>query len=373
MTTAAPINVLHISTPKTWRGGEQQIAYLLGSLPENEVHNIVLAPENSVLSHYCQKQGVQHLSLPTKFPAKLLNPFRLKRLCQAHDIHLIHLHDAHAHSLAIYSVVFARLALPFILSRRVDFPIQPNWFSRFKYNHHRIQAIICVSEVIQDILTSQVQHPQKLEVVHSGIDLDRFSGIQLQGKLRQAWQVPEDRWLIGNTSAIADHKDYFTFVDTAEYLLNQKLKAHFFIIGSGPEKAQIQQYITEKGLRDHIHLTGFREDLPSLLPELDCYLMSSKTEGLGTSILDAFAAGVPVVATQAGGIPEMVIHEETGLLAPIGNPEALGKAVLRLLENAEIRNQIIKGAAHKVEDFSKEKMAERTLGVYQRGLENDSP
>ena len=368
MTPTAPINVLHISTPRTWRGGEQQIAYLLGSLPENEVHNIVLTPEDSVLSHYCQKADIQHLSLPTEFPARLGNPFRLKQLCQEHAIHLIHLHDAHAHSLAIYSVVFAGLSIPLILSRRVDFPIKTNWFSRFKYNHQQIQAIICVSKAIQNILKAQLHNPRKLEVVHSGIDLNRFRGVQPQGKLREVWQVPDDNWLIGNTSALADHKDYFTFVDTAEYLLNQRLKAHFFVIGDGPEKAQIQQYILEKGLQDHIHLTGFREDLASLLPELDCYLMTSKTEGLGTSILDAFAARVPVIATQAGGIPEMIVHEETGLLAPIGDAQALGKAVYRLVENSELRNQIIQGAARKVKDFSQEKMAEQTLKVYQSVL-----
>ncbi len=371
MTEYPPINVLHVSTPKTWRGGEQQIAYLLSELPAKEINNSVLCPSEAPLANYCKRNGIAHYPLPKRFPTKLSNPFRLKKISQEWDIDLIHLHDAQAHTLAIYSALFAKLPIPLVLSRRVDFPIKSNAFSYFKYNHAQVKAIICVSETIKNVLRDQINNPEKLHVVHSGIDLSRFAKVKNEGKLRQEWDIPKDYWLIGNTSAIADHKDYWTFVNTADYLLKQGLKARFFIIGDGPEKAEIQHYIRKKQLQDAIHITGFREDIETILPELDIYLMTSKTEGLGTSILDAFGANVPVVATRAGGIPEMVSHEENGLLADTHDEKGLGKAVLRLVKNKDLKNKLIQGAQNTVKDFSKAKMGEETFEVYQSVLNGE--
>lgn len=359
------IKVLHVSTPRSWRGGEQQIGYLLEGLPGDQVNNLVMTPQGSKLAEFCERNGFHLKFLPKGGLANLSNPFRLKTICDDQDIDLIHLHDAHAHTLAIYSAVLAKLPVPLVLSRRVDFPIKSNSLSYFKYNHAQVKAIVCVSEAIKRILREQINNPEKLEVIHDGIDLGRFIGKEEQNRLRLEWSVPENYQIIGNVAAIADHKDLYTFVDTAEYLFNQGLKARFFIIGDGPQREAIQGYINEKGLGETILITGFREDISQILPELDLYLMTSKTEGLGTSVLDAFVAGVPVVATEAGGIPEMVSHEENGLLAEVGDIIGLGDAVLRLDQNESLKDRLVKRAREQVKAFSKEKMAEKTLLTYQ--------
>ncbi len=362
---ADPINVLHISTPKSWRGGEQQIAYLLEGLPSDQINNVVLTPEDSKLARFCTSKGFSVKFLPQGKFTQLYNPFQLKAICDSNQIDLIHLHDSHAHTLAIYSALLAKLPVPLVLSRRVDFPIQSNPFSYFKYNHAQIKAILCVSEAIKGILMAQINNPEKLEVVHSGIDLHRFAGKGGQNRLRREWHLAEDHKIIGNVAAIADHKDFYTFIDTAELLLKKGLKAYFFVIGDGPDKDAIQAYINTKQLSEKVFITGFREDVTEVLPELDLFLMTSKTEGLGTGLLDAFAARVPVVSTNAGGIPEIVSHGENGYLTEVGDFTGLADSVLKLIRDKSLQNHFIKAAQERVKAFSKEKMAEKTLSVYQ--------
>ncbi|PSR06515.1 MAG: hypothetical protein BRD49_00095, partial [Bacteroidetes bacterium SW_10_40_5] len=362
-------HILHISTPKTWRGGEQQLAYLLQELPQYGVKNMVLTHQNSVLTHYCKKNQITHNALAASFPVKLLNPFLLKKLCKKNHIDLIHVHDAHAHTLAIYAATIAGNKAPIVVSRRVDFPIKDHWLSRYKYNHPLIKKILCVSNEIKRITIPGIKEPDKLEVVYSGVDTNHFAD-QTKGQiLRSTFQIGEEYWLIGNTSVIAEHKDYFTFVDVAGEVIRQGIKAKFIIIGSGPKEEAVKSYIKSKGLENEVLFTGFRDDAKHLLLELDILLMTSKTEGLGTSILDAMAAHIPVIATQAGGIPEMIHHEATGLLAPVGASQTLAECIKRLIADRDLSQHLVRnGHQLLLRKFSKEQMAKATYDQYQSVL-----
>ncbi len=211
-----------------------------------------------------------------------------------------------------------------------------------------------------------MESPEKCVTVHSGIDLRRFSIPFDKSKIRREFNLPETAWLIGNTSALADHKDYFTFLDTARLIVDQGLYCRFIIMGEGDMKAELQSYTRKLELENHIVFTGFRHDLPELLPGLDVFLITSKTEGLGTSILDAWACKVPVVATEAGGIPEMVEHEITGLLSPVKDSSSLASHVIKYVKNPNLTREISESAYLKLHKFfTKKQTAEKTLEVYQ--------
>jgi glycosyltransferase involved in cell wall biosynthesis len=360
MAANTELTVLHVSTPTTWRGGEQQLAYLVDELPG--IKHLLLTPPESRLAQHCVACG--HVWLPLQKKGLLARVFQLKRVVRKYKADLLHVHDAKAHTLA-YVATLLGMRARVIVSRRVDFPVQSNPFSQRKYTHPAVKRIAAVSQAIADIVCEQLPLQDRVTVIHSGVDTTRFEGKTSSGRLRHDWDVPNDHWLIGNTSAVADHKDYRTFVDTAAYVQAQGLRATFFIIGDGPEAEAIQQYINAQGMHATVFMTGFREDVTDLVAELDLYLMTSKTEGLGTSVLDAFAAEIPVVATQAGGIPEMVQHTETGLLAPVGQPQALGEALLQLTQEPDLRRTLVANARNALSDFSKEKMAARTKALYQ--------
>jgi L-malate glycosyltransferase len=177
--------------------------------------------------------------------------------------------------------------------------------------------------------------------------------------------LPGDCILIGNVSALAPHKDYLTFICTAEKLLKINPNLHFVIIGEGSERSIIEKEIKIRNLSGKISLTGFKTNVPELLKELDVLLLTSKTEGLGTSILDAFASGLPVVATKAGGIPEIVEHRVNGLLAETGDAQALADMVESMLRENNFRKSLADNAYVRVRDFDYKVTAAKILEVYK--------
>ena len=361
------MRVLHFSSAQTWRGGEQQIAYLFEELEKLGVQQWIFCRKGSALAEHCLFQNWPHFTYWKGFSINPFIGFQLKKLCTQLNVDLVHLHDSHSHTFAYMSALVGNQT-PYILSRRVDFPVKNSILSRKKYNHSSIKKIISVSHKVQAILAPAIKDATKLNVVHSGIDLSKFK-YESTGILRKEFGIPDTTSIIANVAAIAPHKDYFTFVDTAAILLEKQTNLHFFIIGGdGGEATAIQTYIEKKGLQSFITSIGFRKDIPKILPEVDVFLFTSKEEGLGTSVLDALACKVPIVATNAGGIPEMITPQKNGLLAPIGDSLQLAKHVTTILSKKEIANNFIENGAVVVQSFDKAKTAKKTYDIYRNCL-----
>ena len=355
--------ILQISSITNWRGGEQQVAYLITELRALGKEVYMVVAKRSKLEQFCIDNNFQYTTIRFGNGYNLLAAWKLKVITDRHQIDLIHMHCSPSHTLAIFSNLLGNKA-KMVLSRRVDFPIKDNLFSIKKYNFSQIENILCVSNKINNIISPVIKNQAKIKTVYSGIDLNKFSTTKGQ-ILRKQYGIDKENILIGNIASIANHKDYFTFIDTAEMLLKGGLKAKFLIIGDdGGEEQQIRTCVKEKHLENDIIFTGFRADINKIFPELDIFLFTSKEEGLGTSVLDAMASGVPIVATQAGGIPEMVTNEQNGLLCSIKNPEALAGAIIRVVQNDELRESIVKNGRTTAQKFSKEKTAAETMACY---------
>lgn len=358
-----PLNILHVSTAHTWRGGEQQIAYLYEELQRLGQQQTILCAESSALAEKAQAEGWNYVTAPKKGSISIPYARKLAQLSSGFDI--IHIHDSHAHNNAVLSTFFGNKT-PMVLHRRVDFPVSNNIFSRYKYNHPQIKKIICVSDAIKAIMLPAISEKSKLVTIHSGVDTDRV--FKADGRLHWEYNLPDNIRLIGNVAALAPHKDYFTFLNAAHAIWQHRPDNdfRFVIIGEGGMRPQIEHEIQKLGLQDMVIMTGFRKDLSEVIPELDIFLITSETEGLGTSIIDAFLAGVPVVATAAGGISEIVEHEKTGLLAPVKDAGELAEQVEKLLDNATLAQQLTANARQKAATFSKQRMAEQILRQYRQ-------
>lgn len=357
--------ILHIATALSWRGGEQQVAYLLTET-RDDVQNYVLCSTGSKMAIFCNKENIPCIEQPKSSGFDLAYAKKIKSTCVQLGIDLIHVHDAHAHSFSILAAILFRNKVGIVLSRRVDFPIKNNWFSSLKYNHKSILKILCVSDTIKEITSRGIKEKGKLATVYSGIDLQKFN--TKNDQLRKELKLSNEVKLIVNTSALADHKDYFTFLDVAEKVIEQYKEVYFLIMGTGPMEQEIKAYAQGKKLNNQLQFLGFRNDIPQILAGTDLFLITSKTEGLGTSILDAFACEVPVVGTNGGGIVELIEHEKTGLLCEVKNVQEISSAVIRILDNKKLRDQLVKGAFEKVQLFSKSNTAQSTLKHYRELL-----
>jgi L-malate glycosyltransferase len=365
------IRVLHLSSERSWRGGEQQIAYLIDELGKIGVENFIACRKGSSFETYCREKSWNHYALNFTPPFDIRTAWQIGRICRRNRIHILHMHTSYGHTMGTLSTIFGN-EIKMVLSRRVDNPIRNNWFTMWKYNHPSIRKIITVSDAIREIMERKISDRSRLLTIHSGIDTSRFRNIVDKNYFREKYHIDEKTLIIGNTSALSDHKDYPTFLKVAGYLRDKGIMAVFFIIGTGELEENIKSMIDQAHLGDHVIMTGFLRNLGEILPGLDIFLMTSKTEGLGTSILDAFASGVPVVATRAGGIPEMVINEKTGMLSPIGDFQDLGENIIRLARDVELRNELVINAGKMVmENFSRERTAAMTLEVYRKILFNE--
>ena len=363
MTFFDDMKVLHLSSEKSWRGGEQQMAYLIEELQRLGVHSSVASRPGSAFEKWCREKKIPCEAIEFRNDFDFASALRLKKYCSKEHFDLIHLHSSRSHGIAFLASLMGNKT-PLVLSRKVDFKLKRNFFSRWKYNHSRIKKIICVSDKIRDIVGRSIRHPEKCVTVYDGIDLERFAGKGMRGVVRKQLGIVDDEIIIGNIAAIAPHKDYFTFLDTVT-ILNGKIKAKYFISGEGPLRNEIEKRISALHLQKDVFLLGFRNDIENVFADLSLLLYTSKEEGLGSTLLDAMSYGLPIVTTEAGGIPEIVMNGFNGLTAPVGDPQKLSEQVMLILSDHSLREKMISNGKKFVRDFSKDKMAERTLEIYK--------
>jgi len=356
--------IVHISSATTWRGGEQQIAYLLVELSKKNIDQILFCPKNSPLFHFCINHTIPVSTYRRISGVDLLFALKIKLFCSKAIKPIIHVHDSHSHTNAFISSFIWNNKTPIIVHRRVSFTVNRGIFLAFKYRHKSVVRIICVSDYVRQIVDDTLGESGKTITIYDGIDLTRFEWKSGKNLLHTQFHISSKLRLIGNISALTKEKDLFTFIDTAEILLLRHSDIIFIIIGDGPDKQAITEYIKLKKLDNKVLLTGFIENIPYVLQELNLFLFTSVNEGLGTSILDAFACKVPVVSTCAGGIPEIVKNNFTGLTTPIRQPIAMADAVDTILSNSEFRNIIISNAFAFVKDFSIVKTTSEIINIY---------
>lgn len=356
--------IAHIISPKSWRGGEQQAVNVYEELDKLGIYQIFVCPKGSITEQYCKDHGFNYYAFPKRLALDLGFAKNLSRVCRKEGIDILHPHDSGAHTLSILSIDIFRNPCDVLLQRRVDFPVSKSLFSRYKYNHPRIKKILCVSNAIKEILKPDIKRQELLQVVYEGIDPSKFV-LPAGDTLRKEFSIPASSPIIANVAALAPQKDYFTFIDTVKILVNDGLEATFMAFGNGPQEAEIMAYAKETGMDKYIYFAGFRTDIPQILPEIDLLLFSSETEGLGTTILDCYAAEVPIVSTNAGGIPELIIHKKTGYLGKVKDAESLASGVKLAIQNPEERMAWVNGGKERLKLFTRDITAKNTLAAYQ--------
>lgn len=363
------IRVLHLSTAVNWRGGEQQLFYLWRELNALKITQALFLPKGQVFQKLTNF-GLKPQKLHFRQPWLILDAFKIAQYCRNQKINILHAHDAKAHSMAILSHSLFGSPASIIVHRRVDNPIKHTALTKWKYNHSAVKAVIGVSQCITSLVADYLKFPQKAILIYSSVDIIHSENSQ-NTSLHELLNLPNQTQLVGNISALDKHKDPLTFIKTAAEVIQQSNNVHFVWIGgdSGMESEALRLR-KELKLEDRLHFTGYIDGAKRFLPSLDVFLFTSKTEGLGSTVLDALSAGIPVVSTNAGGIKEIITDMETGNLCKVEDVNQLSTKVLHLLNNPKTAKVMGHNGLKKVkETFSPQKMAKDTLKVYQRALD----
>ncbi len=358
------MSLFHIDAGKEWRGGQRQSFFLVQELKKKGYPvQFVVQPE-SPLHKKAVEAGLPVLPLRMKSELDFGAVFRLGRAMKRRKCRLAHFHDAHGLAVGAAAARRARVPLRFI-SRRVDFPVKKNRFSRGKYTKD-VDAIIAISEGVKKVLVDSGISPSLIRVIPSGIDFSPFREVKSRDFLRREFSFAPDDYLVGIIAALEDHKGHAYLIQASKILKAEAPGIKIVVVGTGSLRLELDRQTRELGVEDIVFFLGFREDVPRILASLDLFVLSSHLEGLGSSILDAMASRLPVVATQAGGIPEVVINLETGLLVPPRDPEALARAILTLYRDRELAARLGRRGYEVVhERYSAEAMAERIIALYE--------
>jgi L-malate glycosyltransferase len=356
---------LHVDTARTWRGGQNQVLTTVLGLRALGHRTMLVAHSEGELRQRA-KEGLDLLPLAPKTEMDLTAAWRLSRIIKQLKPDIVHAHDPHGVAMAALALSMStQLAKPpLVAARRVDFHLRGSSLSRWKYR--QVDCFMCASEAIRTMLVGDGVPAARAVTVHEGIDIERVEAAP-PAKLHEDFWLPHQAPIVGNVAALVPHKGQRHLIEAARIVRPLEPDARFIIAGEGELRPALERQIKDHHLEKHVLLAGFRPDVLSLHQAFEIFVMSSVTEGLGTSLLDAMAAGKPVVATETGGIPEVVVHEQTGFLVPPRDHEALARAIVTLLKHDDLRRTMgAAGRARARSLFSAERMVQDTLRVYER-------
>jgi len=361
-----PLRIALVSTQKNWHGGEDQAALLAEGLQQRGHQCLLLAREDGEFTRRMRRRGwkVTTFSGRGRSPREVWN---LRRHLRQMAPEVLYLNDPHA----ITSAGLAAVGLPIgvrLAARRVDFPLR----STFRYRH-LCDGLLCVSSAVRDACRRAGLDANCLHLVHDGVNADRMKeGLRSRGRL--AIGIHRDTPLLLTVANLTDHKGHRFLMDALPRIVSRFPGLVWALAGDGLLRSELEAHARRLGVESHVRFLGYRSDVPDLVAAADRFVMPSHMEGLCSSIADAMLAGCPVIATRAGGIPDLLdVREDearpAGWLVPVRDSGALANAVISSLEEpgeAERRASVAYDRA--VAEFTVDVMVERTLDVCYLGL-----
>ncbi len=351
------MKVIHVDTERGWRGGEQQLFYLVKGLSKKNVEQSVACLKGEKLWKRCKEEGIETVDLTGN---QIKDIFILGKAGKKADI--IHAHNAKGHNISVASKPIHGKKV--LYTRRVDYPPKNNFLTKLKYSN--TDVVISITKTVKKILEKKGIESR---VIYSSVEKNIISKVD-KNKVAQIRNSLGRNIIIGNIGALTEQKNQFLFIDMAKLISNKIENTIFPIIGTGKLLYKLKKYANDKKISDKIKFLGFKEDIFNYIKALDIFVLTSNNEGLGSTILQAMMLGIPVVATDAGGVREVVINEKTGLLVSKNDPEALCNAVLRIIEDEKLRKNLIINARKFVnEKFTVDKMVDAYFQLYGEVIE----
>lgn len=302
----------------------------------------------------------------------------IRALCgqiKAFRPNIVHCHNMLAH---FYGSICARLCgiSTVVFSKHGTYFPASSMTDRLNLRLLRYSQTVAVSEQIEKLCAAKIRNPRyPILYIPNGLSAAPFKSLpgKQEARLRLGWA--EQSFIAGVVARLSPGKGHFVLLEAFKEFGRQAPDTELAIIGDGEEFSRLQQAIVESGLEKRIHLLGARNDVPNLLAALDVFTLPSFDEGIPMTILEAMAARLPVVATDVGGIPQVVVDGETGLLIPPNSPKDLADALFAIYSEPERSRQMgMAGRKRFEEQFDSSKMVQNYEKLYSELLRsrNDS-
>lgn len=356
------LTVAIVSTQRHWHGGETQAALLATGLSErgHDVH--ILARAGGAFEERMRAKGYPVVAFNGRGRSpRALWQLRQSLLQMRPDV--VHANDAHA--LTASGLASWRLPVPLrVAARRVDFPLRSRW----RYQH-LADGLLCVSTSVAQVCEAGGLDPTNLHIVHDGVAPEfAASGIRARG--RQSLRLVDEERLLLTVAKLTDHKGHTYLLQALPELLQRYPKIVVAFAGDGELRESLEQEAAARGVAPHVRFLDYRHDIPDLLAAADVIVQPSHLEGLCSSLIDAMLAARPIVASAAGGIPDLVSErpEEAPVawLVPPKSPTALVTALEQVLADpTEAQARGSRARQRALREFTADHMVDQTLDAYR--------
>jgi len=361
-----PLRILHVDSERSWRGGQQQILFLLRRQRDGGDRPVLAAPKGSPLAARASAENIPVHALPMRGTWDVGTVLGLARLHRALRPDVVHWHAARAHALGALAALLTPVPAR-VLSRRVVFPVRRSIGSRILYTLP-VDRIAAISQAVRDALVQSGVDGARIRVVPSGIDRSLFERPFERGPLRASLGATDSDTVALCAASLVPAKGVDELLRAAALASPRAPTLRLWIAGEGPEASALERLAWELRPAPVVRFLGFREDVQDLLRAADFFCLATRAEGLGSSMLEAMAAGLPVAATRTGGIPEIVSDGETGILVPSGDTAALGEALARLTQDESLRRSLGARAKARARAFDADRTARVTRELYLEAL-----
>jgi len=344
--------IAHIDTGKDFRGGQELLLSLAQGLRRRGHPQLIVCPAGSPLS---RRAAADDLELAPLGRAAIVS---LRRRLSSGHFDIVHAHDARAQNISF--LASAGLPLRRVASRQVAFPPRHPLIHRWKYTK-TCHGVIANSESVRRLLIATGIPAANIQVIPPGIELPaELRSAGLRARARARWGFSSDAFVIGHAGAFTREKGQDLALDAARLLAPKLPNARMLLVGDGPERRNQTEGIAL--------LPGFLDDLTEFYAALDLFIMPSRSEGWGLTALHAMSNGLAVIATDVGGLPELVEQGKTGWLVPSDSPPALADAIETAASDPARRCEYGRNARERAAQFSIQRTVEHTEQCYTRLL-----
>ncbi|MBU0533620.1 MAG: glycosyltransferase [Candidatus Omnitrophica bacterium] len=358
-------NVLRVVSNLGTGGVQRRLGSLLPYINKEKFNITVCAFKDGPLKNTLVEKGYKVFIIKRMFKFDLICIIRLFKLIKQEKIQIVHTHTHKPNTTARIAAILARAPIIIANEHNVD-----EWKNAFQklidcFLCRFTDIIIVVSMGVQKFCQSTGIPFCKFRLIYNGVEVDKFKNKKFRDTKRKELDIDENTCVIGTVGRIHPQKGHEFLIQVVEKLLAEHQSLIFLIIGEGYLKEEFIRKVKSLNLSKNILFLGEREDIPELLSCMDIFVLPSIREGFPNTILEAMASSLPVVATDVGGVRELIIPDETGFIVPPADISALHESLAKLIKDKDLRIKMGNTGFERVKEFSIEKMAKETEDLYQ--------
>ncbi|OGB74531.1 hypothetical protein A2V68_02890 [candidate division Kazan bacterium RBG_13_50_9] len=366
------INIFYVIADSSLTGAPRHLLSLVDNLPKKDFAVSVVLPQGP-LADELKRRKVHTFLVPMRARSDTAAVNRLQKLLKKYDPDIVHAHGSRAGLIARWAVRGMPIKVVYTEhTRTAQFRLANpvlDWahIRAMKALDQVTDMNIAVSKAVANFLVAaKVTKPHKIKVIYNGIELaprKHIDNATLDIITRHGLRSRDV--IIGTIGSLNIQKDTATLLRAMQRVLKKLPKSRLVIVGSGPLKQRLEQLARKLKISDQAIFTGAVNDISSILQVMTVFVLPSRSEAFGISILEAMGASVPVIATRVGGIPEVITNNQNGLLIEPGDPKLLASTIIRLLNDRKLQQKLIRGGHEAIRKFSTKEMVQKTADLYQ--------